>query len=112
MMLLSCAVCFVWIIVSSSIGVLVPPLRAYNKNDSIDLVFITYWIHPVSEAQLILGKDKEYIEKKQAEAESNTANGKHFDSRPLLYHRIRYTMGKIMFLKTNLDKCCFYLQHE
>lgn len=72
---------------------LVPPLQASSKNDTIDLVFVTYWIHPMTEAQLVLGKDKECIEKKQAEAETNSANGKNIYSRHLLYHRIGYTLG-------------------
>jgi hypothetical protein len=65
------------IIISFSIGTLVPPLWASDKNDTIDLVFVTYWIHPLTEAQLILGKDKECIEKKQAEADTSSANGKN-----------------------------------
>jgi hypothetical protein len=53
---------------------LAPPLWASSKNDTIDLVFVTYWINPVTEAQLIVEKDKECIEKKQAGTDSE--NGK------------------------------------
>lgn len=55
---------------------LVPRLPASSKNDTIDLVFVSYWIHPVTEAQVILGKDKDCIEKKRTEAETDTASGK------------------------------------
>jgi hypothetical protein len=56
------------------VGTLAPPLRMSSNNDTIDLVFVTYWIHPMTEAQLVLGKDKECLEKKQTEIDN--ANGK------------------------------------
>ncbi|XP_021931466.1 uncharacterized protein LOC110835503 isoform X3 [Zootermopsis nevadensis] len=58
----------------TSLGMLVPRLPASSKNDTIDLVFVSYWIHPVTEAQVILGKDKDCIEKKRTEAETDTAS--------------------------------------
>jgi hypothetical protein len=60
------------------VGTLAPSLRTSSNNDTIDLVFVTYWIHPMTEAQLVLGKDKECLEKKQAETDS--ANGKLTES--------------------------------
>ncbi|PSN30859.1 hypothetical protein C0J52_21219 [Blattella germanica] len=55
----------------TSLGSLAPPLWSSGRNDSIDLLLVTHWIYPMKEAQLILEKDKECIEKKQAEAEGN-----------------------------------------
>jgi hypothetical protein len=56
------------------VGTLAPPLRTSSNNDTTDLVFVTYWIPPLTEAQLVLGEDKECLEKKQAETDN--ANGK------------------------------------
>jgi hypothetical protein len=67
----------VYIVVITSflfVGTLAPPLRISSNDDTTDLVFVTYWIHPMTEAQLVLGKDKECLEKKQRETEN--ANGK------------------------------------
>jgi hypothetical protein len=62
------------VITFCSVGTLAPPLRTSSNNDTTDLVFVTYWIHPLTEAQLVLGKDKECLEKKRAETDN--ANGK------------------------------------
>ena len=57
-----------------SLGTLAPPVWASSKNDTTDLVFVTYWITPMTEAQLVLGKEKECLEKKLAQTAN--ANGK------------------------------------
>ncbi|PNF15662.1 hypothetical protein B7P43_G15594 [Cryptotermes secundus] len=59
----------------TSLGTVAPPLRTSSNNDTIDLVLVTYWIYPMTEAQLVLGKYKECLEKKQTDI--NNANGKY-----------------------------------
>ncbi|XP_069677500.1 uncharacterized protein [Periplaneta americana] len=56
----------------TSLGTLAPPLIPSRMNDSIDLVLVTYWITPMTDAQLIQEKDKECIEKKHAESDSTS----------------------------------------
>ncbi|KAJ9594441.1 hypothetical protein L9F63_014126 [Diploptera punctata] len=59
----------------TSLGALSAPLWPQKRNDSIDLLLVTHWIHPMHKAQLMLEKDKKCIQKKQSEAENG--NGKY-----------------------------------
>jgi hypothetical protein len=68
---------------------LAPPVWASSKNDTTDLVFVTYWITPMTEAQLVFGKEKECLEKKLGRTAN--ANGK-FCIKPV---RCIYYEGKI-----------------
>lgn len=64
----------------TSLGTLAPPVWASNKNDTTDLVFVTYWITPKREARLVLGKEKECLERKLAQTAN--ANGKYHNFEP------------------------------
>ncbi|XP_063236356.1 uncharacterized protein LOC134538795 [Bacillus rossius redtenbacheri] len=52
----------------TSTGVLVAPLEAAARNDSVDITFVTYWVPPSAEAQVLSPAAKKCIEEKQSQA--------------------------------------------
>jgi len=57
-------------------------------------VFVTYWITPMTEAHLVLGKEKECLEKKLAQTAN--ANGKFVQNLLNVFTvKVKYALGHL-----------------